>query len=50
MKQIEKPINNDFHELQYRKLVTSARSLKTLSQILTAGFCLGLVVLLITML
>lgn len=50
MDQNQKAANRELHELQYRKLVTDARSLKTLSQILTAGFCLGLVVLLITML
>jgi hypothetical protein len=50
MKQIEKPINNEFQELQYRKLVASARGLKPISQIFTAGICLGLVVLLISML
>jgi hypothetical protein len=47
MKQTEKLA---IKEVQYRELVTSARNLKSLSQILTAGFCLGLVVLLITML
>ena len=50
MKHTEKSFNQEFQELQYRELITSARSLKTLSQIMAAGFCLGLVVLLITML
>lgn len=49
MNQIERTANNDLQELQYRELVSSARNLKTLSQIFAAGFCLGLVVLLITL-